>query len=80
MNWNMPYGILRYSNIGTGDHPTPLSDLTVATPKSQHDPPSPMAIAIQSVNALDRARLYVEGKHFELLVSMDSKQRMYEPS
>lgn len=57
------------------------SDMMVATPASQiaapspRDAPSPMTVAIRTKTNFDRARLFVEGKHLELLKSMERNDR-----
>ena len=75
MNWNMPYGITIPRAAMAVDHTSPISDIQVATPSSTVDAPSPMAVTIKEITALDRARLFVEGRHDELLQSMRGKQR-----
>lgn len=75
MNWNMPYGVPALSTDMTVDHPSPMSDIEVATPPSNHDAPSSMAVTVKEITAIDRARLFVEGRHDELLQSMRGKQR-----
>ena len=75
MNWNMPYGVLRPSTVNAADHVSPISDVQVATPSSNQGAPSPMAIAVAENTAMDRAKLFVEGKHNELLQSMGKRQR-----
>ena len=73
MNRNMSYGVLRSSETRPGEHISPISGITVATPPSQHGPPSPMAMAIKSITATDRGRLFVEGNKMNFLQSMDKK-------
>ena len=76
MNWNMPYGLMRYSAPSAADHFSPLSDISVTTPPSAGGAPSPTAVAINAMKPIDRARLFVEGRHNELLRSMDRQQRV----
>ena len=74
MNWNMPYGAMRPPAARAADHPSPLSDVVVTTPPSQHGAPSPMAVAVREMSAVERARLFIQGRHMDLLESMDKSQ------
>lgn len=76
MNWNMPYGAMRSSASGAANYASPLSDIEVTTPSSPHAAPSPMTVAVRAMTPIDRARLFVEGRHNELLKSMENKQRV----
>lgn len=76
MNWNMPYGAMRSSAARAVDHVSPLSDIVVTTPPSPNGAPSPMAVAVKEMTAIDRARLFVQGRHMELLKSMEKPQRV----
>ena len=89
MNWNMPYGALRSSTTKAIDHLSPFgvaastpSDILVATPASMRDgpsptnAPSPMSRALIAKAANDRARLLVEGRHDDLLRSMEKQERV----
>ena len=76
MNWNMPYGAMIPSSMIVGDHVSPLSDFTVTTPASHGDAPSPVALAPRSIRAAEGTKLFVEGRHNELLQSLDRKQRV----
>ena len=76
MNWNMPYGLIRSTAPSAVDHISPLSDISVVTPPSTGGAPSPTTVAIKAMKPIDRARLFVEGRHNELLRSMDKQQRV----
>ena len=76
MNWNMPYGLIRSLAPSAVDHVSPLSDMSVNTPPSAGGAPSPTAVAINAMKPIDRARLFLEGRHNELLRSMDKQQRV----
>ena len=76
MNWNMPYGLIRSLALSAVDHVSPLSDISVTTPPSAGGTPSPTAVAIKAMEPIDRAHLFVEGRHNELLRSMDKQQRV----
>ena len=76
MNWNMPYGSIRSLEPSAVDHFSPLSDISVNTPPSAGGAPSPTAVAIKAMEPIGRARLFVEGRHNELLKSMDKQQRV----
>jgi hypothetical protein len=39
-------------------------------------PPSPLTTAIQKKAAIDRGRLFIDGKHDELIKSMNGKERL----
>ena len=75
MNWTMPYGLSGVTATNPFDHASPLSDVVVATPPSLPDAPSPLATAIRDMTAIDRARLLTEGRHADLLRSMNKQQR-----
>lgn len=74
MNWNMPYGAIRSSASRVADYASPLSDIVVTTPSSPHAAPSPTTVAVRAMMPIDRARLFVEGRHNDLLKSMENKQ------
>src|SRR5438046_2168218 len=91
LNWNMPYGALGSSRSRDTDHPSPLghsvstpsaiSDVSMATPpanvvSSPHNAPSPLSTALKRKTAIDRAHLFVQGKHDDLVRSMDKAERM----
>jgi hypothetical protein len=93
MNWNMPYGALRSSRARAIDHfspaspvptLTPPSDVFVATPAAVSalsppaDSPSGLSKALQARRAVERAQLFVQGKHEELIKSMNKKEQLYE--
>jgi hypothetical protein len=77
----MPYGAMRRSGRMASGGPSPPvilpstpSDVGVATPSSANAPsphtaPSPTSVAV------DRAHLFVQGKHSELLMSMNRLER-----
>ena len=74
MNWNMPYGLARSGSATAADHVSPLSDILVTTPQSIHEAPSPMAVAVKATTATDRARLFLQARHYDLLQSMEKHQ------
>ena len=76
MNWNMPYGLIRSSAPRAVDHVSPLSDISITTPPSAGGPPTPTAVAVNAMKPIERAWLFVEGRHSELLRSMDKQQRV----
>jgi len=60
--------------------PTP-SDMSIDTPSATAGPtpmaaPSPLTTTIQKKAAIDRGRLFVDGKHDELIRSMNGKERL----
>jgi hypothetical protein len=83
----MPYGAMRTSGGLVIGAPSPAgvaastpSDVVAGTPSSgnapsPHDAPSPMAMALRDKLAVDRAKLFVQGKHRELLNSMSGVER-----
>jgi len=83
----MPYGAMRTSGRPAPGVSSPAamaastpSDVIAATPSSgsapsPHDAPSPMAMALRDKLAVDRAKLFVQGKHRELLNSMNGVER-----
>jgi len=75
MNWNMPYGPRQASGARRIDHLSPISDIVITTPTSANTAPSPTAAAIMALTAIDRAKVFVEGRHVELLKTMDSEQQ-----
>ena len=83
----MPYGAMgRSAGIMSGG-PSPAamaastpSDVVIATPSatsahSPHNVPSPMTAALKAKTAIDRANLFVQGRHHELLHSMNRVER-----
>ncbi|KAH0545456.1 hypothetical protein FGG08_000457 [Glutinoglossum americanum] len=90
LNWNMPHGALGSSRSKDTDHPSPLgqfvstpgaiSDVSVSTPPANaasppYNAPSPLSTALRRKTAVDRARLFVQGKHDDLIRSMDKTER-----
>jgi hypothetical protein len=87
----MPYGALRYAYITETDpgSPGPVAGLTpvgfdVATPAavtSVASPPagSPSGLSqtLRNKNALERAQLFVQGRHHELVRSMEGQEKAY---
>jgi hypothetical protein len=60
--------------------PTP-SDMSINTPSvtaglTPMAAPSPLTTTIQKKAAIDRGRLFVDGKHDELIMSMNGKERL----
>lgn len=76
MNWNMPYGIMKTSSTEVANHTSPLSGVDVATPPSPKDAPSPLAVAVKRMSAVERTRLFVEGDYSNFLKSMEKHQRL----
>lgn len=67
INWNMPYGAMRSSAARAADHISLLSAIVVTTSPSPNGASSPTAVAVRVMTAIDRARLFVEGRHNDLL-------------
>lgn len=76
MNWNMPYGPMGSSAVRAVDHGSPLSDIVVTTPPSPGGAPSPMTVAVREMSAIERTRLFIQGRHMDLLESLENPQRM----
>lgn len=91
MNWNMPYGALRSSHARAIDHFSPSdplalastpSDVFVATPAANTalspaaGSPSGLSKALKDKNAVERAHLFIQGKHEELIRSMNKQERV----
>jgi hypothetical protein len=85
LNWNMPYGALGLSK-SVPDHPPPFtpisppSDVSITTPPSDivsspKNAPSPLSVALQRKKAFDRAHLFVQGKHDDLILSMNKEEQ-----
>lgn len=53
------------------DHVLSLSDVVVTAPQFPHGAPSPMAVAVTEMTGIGRARLFVQGRHMELLKPME---------
>ena len=70
MNWNMSYGTMRSSAARAADHVLSLSDVVVTAPQFPHGAPSPISVVFTEMTAIGRARLFVQGRHMELLKSM----------
>lgn len=87
LNWNMPYGALSLSRSRNTDYPSPFapsvstpSDISVDTPPgnaalSPQNPPSPLSTALKRKTAIDRAHLFVQGRHDDLIRSMNNAER-----
>jgi hypothetical protein len=86
----MPNGALRSAHANATDHFSPLalaastpSDVLVTTPAVNNalsppaDSPSGLSKALKNKTALERAHLFVEGKHDELIRSMTKQERVY---
>ena len=73
---NLAYTASKWSLPIHEDHASPVSDIVVATPSSQNEPNSPLATAMQSLASVEKGRLFVQGRHDELLLSMNKKQRL----
>jgi hypothetical protein len=84
MNLNLPIAILKSLMTIYPDHISPVSpmnDIIVETPNSignrpsPRDAPSPMTAVARITSADERARLFVEGRHFELFRVMGAKEQ-----
>lgn len=84
----MPYEALIGSSAGAFNYSSPqgisdmspASDTIVATPSSAMSPPSapsPTAVAIKRKTAMERAKLFVQGRHDALLADMNRTERRY---
>ena len=76
MNWNISYGAVGSSAARAADHVSPLSDIIVTISQSPREAPSFMTVAVREMNAIERSRLLVQGKHMNLLKSLETPQRM----
>jgi hypothetical protein len=92
IDWNMPYGALRASHARAVDHFSPEalvasastpSDVVAVTPANtatltpSADSPFSVSKALDVMRAVERAYLFVEGKHDELIGLMHKQERMY---
>jgi hypothetical protein len=84
MNLNLPIALLRSLMAMYPDHTSPVSpmnDIIVETPNSTgnrpspRDAPSPMTDVAKMASADERARLFVEARHFELFRVMGTKEQ-----
>src|SRR5271169_2824275 len=85
--WTIPYGAMRMSKSRRIDMFSPAagplistpSDVLVTTPSSSHASPrnasSSMSAALKKGLAVDRAHLFVQGRHSDLVRSMDGEER-----
>ncbi|KAH0553065.1 hypothetical protein GP486_006742 [Trichoglossum hirsutum] len=84
--WNMPYGAMKRSKSGVMDHLSPLgaastpSDILVTTPPVNANSPqthtsSLLAADLRMKKAVDRAHLFVAGRHDDFIRSMDQGER-----
>ncbi|OCL14233.1 hypothetical protein AOQ84DRAFT_384874 [Glonium stellatum] len=88
LNWNLPYGALRLLRGKEIDHLSPLhpigttpqDDIAVTTPSagapSPNDVPSPTSKALNMKKAVDRAHLFINGRHQDLIRSMNTEERV----
>lgn len=82
LNWTRPFGTRAHSAL---DASSPMSistpsDIVVGTPPANNAPspsnaPSPFAQVEQKNKAINRAYMFVEGRHAELINSMGREQR-----
>ena len=92
MKWNMPYGALKRSNFTALDHvspravaASPASDLVATTPAAYGvlsppaESPSGLSQALRNKTVLERAYLFMEDKHDELIRSMEPQERVFVP-
>jgi hypothetical protein len=86
--WNMPYEAMRTSKSRQIDIFSPVaeplvktpSDVLVATPSSNHAPSPPnasssMSITLKKRVAVERAHLFVQGRHSDLVRSMNGEEQ-----
>jgi hypothetical protein len=83
----MPYGALDPSQPRGADRPSPFgpsvttpSDVSMGTPpggvvSSPQNAPSPLSSALKKKTTIDRAHLFVQGRHDDLIRSMDKAER-----
>ncbi|KAF2853054.1 hypothetical protein T440DRAFT_497069 [Plenodomus tracheiphilus IPT5] len=84
LKWNMPYAAMQqlFAEQLSSTSPltfaasTPGSDMSFATPSSVTSPqpqgaPSPNTSVVRMKKALDHARLFIQGRHDELLMALD---------
>ncbi|KAI9807444.1 MAG: hypothetical protein M1833_000189 [Piccolia ochrophora] len=91
MDWNMPYVALRlsharatdhFSPAGTTTYSSPASDVFVTTPMAHNaispaaESPSGLSQALRTRHTVERTRLFVEGKHVDLIRSMNKQERV----
>ena len=58
------------------DQVPPLSDAVIATPPAPHVTPSSLSVAIKATTAIDRNRMFIEGRHTDLFNSMAKEERL----
>ena len=59
---------------------TPPSEVSLHTPPTAQSPAdahSPLSAALKRVTTMERAHLFVQGKHQELLRSLNRKEKRY---
>jgi hypothetical protein len=90
INWNMPHVATRLSGSRSHDPVPPgnVSDIMVATPSAESPPPSPRsagsqipalsptAMTVMTSVKVKRAKLFVQGRHAELLEGLNSQEKM----
>jgi hypothetical protein len=86
LRWNMPFAAMRSSHPRQFDPSSPFSpsartpgsDIIVATPSSPaspHNASSSIASVVRESVAIDRARLFAQGQHHELLTRLNPDER-----
>jgi hypothetical protein len=77
----LPFGVVNGFSPHV-DHPSPStpSDVIVSTPHaaetalSPQNAPSPLSLVLKKKTAVDRAHLFCEGKHEELIRSLNTAE------
>jgi hypothetical protein len=87
MNWNIPYGAMKFSAITELGYGSPAamstpSDINAFTPNSGNvpspsDAPTPSSMALTSKTRVERARMFANGRFDELVRSMNKKEGVY---
>jgi hypothetical protein len=88
MTWNLPYKPSRRLMSKTFDHSSPFghsaptpSDVAIGTPfanaiASPNGVPSPLSSALRKKTSAERARMFLEGNHEQLIASMSSDEQV----
>jgi hypothetical protein len=84
LKWNIPRGFLHLQNFDPASSPSPLGvqisvpkDFHIHTPPeivgSQHEASSPvqLSVALASISVMERASMFLQGRHNELIKSMN---------
>jgi len=92
LQWNKPFGVFTRQQGGSprsSNHPSPFA-VTASTPLSQvsmHTPPetadspvnapSALSVAVKRKAAIEKAHLFVQGKHHELLQLLSTQEKRH---